>query len=144
MASSVTGVQETIRAFKALAALMAPALNSASKHSLEPMLEDAKSLAPIDTGTLRRSLVIRRVRASPKNNPQYRVGPNPATKGKDGRRPVKYAHLVEFGLGPVKRAQPFLTAAFETNKAEAIERFGKLFGPALEKSAARLAARKAK
>jgi hypothetical protein len=144
MTSSVTGIAETKRAFAQLAALLAPAANEASKRSLEPTLALAKDLAPVDTGALKRSLIIRRVKSSPKTKPVYLVRPNPATTGKDGRRPSRYAAIVELGLGRMKRAEPFLTPAWEATKGAALQIFGRTFGPALEKSAARVAARRAR
>jgi hypothetical protein len=62
---------------------------------------------------------------------------------------VHYAHITEFGRmasdgEPAVPGRRWMTAAYEATKAEVVERFGQLFGPALERSAARIAARKAK
>jgi hypothetical protein len=141
--SRVTGVPETVRALRETARLVAPAANSASLHSLEPTLAAAKEGAPVRTGTLRRSLVIKRDQRSPKAKPIYRVGPSAKSPA------VRYASVVEFGRmasdgEPAVPGRRWMTAAYEATKAEVVERFGRLFGPALEKSAARIAARKAK
>jgi hypothetical protein len=141
--SRVTGVPETVRALRETARLVAPAANSASLHSLEPTLAAAKESAPVRTGTLRRSLVIKRDPRSPKAKPVYRVGPSAKSPA------VHYAHITEFGRmasdgEPAVPGKRWMTAAYEATKAEVVERFGQLFGPALERSAARIAAQKAK
>ena len=139
--SGVYGGTETAQAMRKLAALVARPANGALRASLAPTLAAAQRGAPVDTGTLRRSLVIRRVRRSPKTKPSYVVGPDPKVRGPNGRRPVRYAHLVEFGLGPVKRARRFLTSAYEMTKEEVVKIFGAEFGPRLEENARRIAAR---
>ena len=57
---NVTGLDETIKNFRALARLIGPAANTASKRSLEPMLATAKELVPVRTGRLCKALIIRR------------------------------------------------------------------------------------
>jgi HK97 gp10 family phage protein len=141
--SRVTGAPETIKAMREVARYVAPAANSASKHSLEPTLDAAKEGAPVRTGTLRRSLTIKRDRESSKSKPRYFVGP-------DSKSPaVRYAHITEFGRmasgdKPALPGRRWMTAAFEVTKEEVARRFGVLIGPALEKQAARVAAQKAK
>ena len=87
----IEGAAETAQAMRKLAGLLAPALNESAKRALEPTLALAKDLAPRETGTLRRSLILRRLKASPKTSPEYVVGVNPKTRGKGGRRPINYA-----------------------------------------------------
>ncbi len=135
--STITGDKETIAALRRLAALVAPAANEAGKRSLEPTLAEAKANAPVRTGTLRRSLILRREKRSAKTRPVYKVGIAPKSKAR------RYAHIVEFGLGD-REGAGFLTAAYESTREQAAEIWKRTFGPAIEKSAARVAARNAK
>ena len=96
------------------------------------------------TGLLKKSLILKRVKGSPKTKPRYVIGVKP------GSRAVAYAAADEFGRAPNAngkggyKGKRNLTRAFEATKQGAVAIFGKTFGPALEKSAARIAARKAK
>lgn len=146
MASRVIGVRGTTAALRALARFASVPLNEASRHALAPTLAAAKELVPVDTGLLRRSLVIRRAK-SPKISPRHFVGPSTRAVGPGGERPVKYAHLVEFGRAPngaghgAMAGSRFLTAAYEATKDLVVRRFGAIVGPAIEKRAASVAAK---
>jgi HK97 gp10 family phage protein len=136
--SRVTGVPEMKKAMREVARFAAAAANSASKHALEPTLEAARSNAPVRTGRLRQSLVIKRDPESAKSRPRYLVGP-------DSKSPaVRYAHLTEFEAEGGRPPLRWMTRAFEATKEEVARRFGTLIGPALEKQAARVAAQRAK
>ena len=139
--SPVSGVSETIRNLKQVASLVAPAANEASKRALEPTLAAAKDNVPKRLGLLKRSLILRRLKSSPKMAPVYVV------TVKAGSRARRYAHVAEFGRAPnadgkgAVRGSRAVTNAFESTKDAALKIWGATFGPALEKSAARLAAR---
>ena len=149
-AKRVTGASEATRAMRELARLVGPAGNAACKRALEPTLAVAKQGVPEDTGTLKKSLIIKRDSQSPKTKPRYAVGPDAAAKGKDGRRPVRYAHLAEFGRAANANGtggmlgSRFLTKAYEATKEQVVTIFGREIGPAIEKQAARIAVQKAK
>lgn len=138
MGVKVRGAKETARSLRALAQFVSVPANEASRHALREMLALAKAGAPVLTGTLRKSLVIRRDRRSPKLAPQHSIGVSPRVTGPNGERPIKYAHLVEFGLGP-NRASRFLTTAFEAAKSAVPKRFAEALVPAIEARAQRLA-----
>src|SRR5688500_1664167 len=147
----VSGAKETARNFRTLASFVSVPLNATSRFALQPTLSTAKrnvSALSLDdsTGALAASLTIKRKPSSSKVNPVHQVGPS-ADAGKGGRRPVRSAHLIEFGTAP--RAQgdgihpgfppkPFLTPAYESTKQEVVKRFGEKIGPELEKRAANL------
>lgn len=151
----VRGNRETARALRELAQVVSVPLNAASRFALQPTLKAARTkAASLDledtTGALAESLTIRK-KASPKLAPVHQVGPD-ASKSKNGRRPVKYAHLLEFGTAPHyqpkrgvvhpgTRPKPFLTPAYEQTKGEVVKRFGARIGPEMEKRAARLRAK---
>lgn len=154
----VTGYRETARALKQLARLQERPIGDASRFSLQPVLRDAKanlgSTTPINYagkpggvqfGGLKKSLGIRKVKKVQGQQVKYHVTPTGRGVGK--------AHLVEFGtephfqpkrnvMHPGARPFPFLTPAFEQNSTKVIDRFGKAYGPALERQASRLANKK--
>jgi hypothetical protein len=133
MRTGVTGAKDTARAFRELARYVATPSNEACRYALGPTLSEARKNAPKKTGELRRSLAIRRDPESPKSRPRFLVGP------RRGSPAVRYAHLVEFfNDGPGKG---FFTAAFEATKDLVVRRFNERIGPAIEKRAAKLAAK---
>lgn len=141
MASKMTGAADVAAALRKLGSTLQPAVNAAARKSMAPVLKAAKANVPIDDGDLRRSLVVRKQK-SPKGTTRFAVGPSNKFTGKDGDRPVKYAHVVEFGSADgTKPARRPLTRAYESTKDEAQKVFGKEIGPAVERQAAKVAAR---
>ncbi len=88
------------------------------------------------TGALAASLTIKRNARSSKINPMHRVGPA-ADYERGDRKPVKYAHLLEFGTSRIS-PKPFLTPAFVDTKDQVVKRFGDRIGPEMEKRAEKL------
>lgn len=159
----VRGDRETARALRALSQYVSTPLNATSRFALQPTLKAAKSNArsiPFkeDTGTLEASLTIKKKRGGSKLNPTTQVGPDSGFQRDTqygSRRPVRYAHLIEFGTAPHyqpgrgvthpgTRPHPFLTPAYFSTRDEVVKRFGEKIGPEMEKRAAKLAAKKAK
>lgn len=157
----VRGARQTAGNLREMARFVATPLNAASRFALQPTLSAAKVNAksiPTEekTGTLAASLTIKRDPKSPKLNPKHQVGPSSDYErqtqyGK--RRPVKYAHLLEFGTAPHyqpgrgvthpgSKPTPFLTPAYNSTKETVVKRFGQRIGPELEKRAAKLGAKK--
>ena len=150
----VRGHTEAAAAFRRLANQLAAPGNQAGKRSLEPTLAAAKDNlqqdGSIESGELLRAITIRRQKSSA-IRPKYAVGADP--KSKAGPR----AHLLEFDTAPHKNAGAragtdhpgtkgtrFMTRAFEATKQQVVELWAKEIGPAIERQAARLAARAAK
>jgi HK97 gp10 family phage protein len=151
----VSGARQTSANLRALAKQVSVPLNASSRFALQPTLKAARQNVlrlPLKetTGTLARSLTIKRNPRSSKVNPMHRVGPDAGIEretrfGK--RKPVKYAHLVEFGTAghmignrfhPGTRPQPFLEPAYFSTRDEVVKRFGGRIGPEMEKRAAKL------
>jgi HK97 gp10 family phage protein len=154
----VRGDRETARALRQLAQIVSVPLNATSRYALAPTLAKAKSNAKTipekeRTGTLAASLTIKQAQRSTKLNPVFQVGPDASFEKQTqyGRRkPVKYAHLLEFGTAPHyqpgrgvvhpgTRPTPFLTPAYYQTREEVVKRFGERIGPEMEKRAAKLA-----
>jgi HK97 gp10 family phage protein len=157
----IGGVRVTASNLRELAKQVTVPVNYASRFSLRPTLRAARvNVAKLSlkdsSGALAKSLTIKRKAKSSKINPVYQVGPDAGFErdtqfGK--RRPVKYAHLVEFGTSghmikgryhPGARPHPFLTPAYMTTREEVVKRFGERIGPEMEKRAAKLGRKKIK
>jgi hypothetical protein len=152
----VRGDKQTARALRDLASYVATPLNTASRFALVPTRAAARRnvrALPLDdsTGALAASLTIKKKAKSSKLNPVHQVGPDSEFE-RNGRKPVKYAHLVEFGTAPHyqpergvthpgSKPMPFLTPAFYDTRDEVVKRFGQKIGPEMEKRARRIAAK---
>lgn len=126
MKSSVTGAAGIRKEFKRLGrsdVLTAP-INSASRFALGPVLSAARRNAPVASGLLKKSLVIRQDKRARKDSPRWLVGASGIAR--------RYAHLAEFGrVG--ESGSRFLTRSFEETKETAVARFGPRFWEALAK-----------
>lgn len=132
--STVTGGAAVARRLRQITPGLTVPLNQASRKAMRPMLRAAKANAPKDDGDLKKSLIVKNRKGT------TIVGPSSKYVGKDGAKPVRYAHLTEFGRADGSMAGTrWLTRAFETTKDLVIETFGREIGPAIEKRAAYLA-----
>ncbi len=142
--SKITGADALARALASLEGSVTAPINAAARKALQPMLRAAKAAAPRDDGDLQKSLTIKRTK-SPKSKPKHVVGPAANYVGKDGAKPVRYAHLTEFGSADgTKAGTRWMTGAFEETANQVIDELGKALGPEIEKAAARRAKRIAK
>lgn len=124
--------------------LQAP-LNLASRKALAPLLSAARRNVPVDEGDLKKSLAVKRDGRARKNTSRHVVGPRSDYVAAGGAKPVKYAHISEFGKadGSVKGTR-WLTRAFEESKDEVLRRFETEIGPAMEKQIEKIAQRSRK
>lgn len=105
-------------------------LVGAVRASAKPMIKEAKSLVPVESGTLKKSIGIRKRRSKDKKIVRFSVAP---LKKKDGW----YAHFVEFGT--VKQtAHPFMRPAFEKKGMESIDEAKKYMTKRIDKEIAKL------
>ena len=120
-------------------------LNEASRKAMAPLLAATRANAPVDEGALKRSLAIKRARSS-KLKPVHLVGPR-ADYQRGGDRPVRYAHIVEWGRAgnaDGKGGMPgtrFMTRAFEATSATVLEILERELPAAIERRIAKIAAR---
>lgn len=159
----VKGSRETAAALRQLSSFVSTPIGAASRFALQPTLKAAKSNAlSIEekerTNTLANSLTIKKSSRGTKLEQLYQVGPDASVERQTQyglRRPVKYAHLLEFGTAPHyqpgrgvvhpgSRPEPFLTPAYFDTRDQVVKRFGDKIGPEMEKRAAKLAAKQAK
>ena len=135
---------------KRLAELPKKVANKGARAAIQagskPILDTEKSLAPVDSGLLRKSLG-RKVKQY-KGGPLAIVGPRKGFEGltKKGRvrfqvrtkknsgtgkglkQPSRYAHLAE-------KKTSFVIASYEKNKATSVEIVGKVLGDFIEANA---------
>lgn len=142
--SKITGADDLAKALASLGGSLTAPLNAAARKSLRPMLAAAMRNAPKDDGDLAKSLTIKPAK-SPKSRPKHVVGPAANYVGKDGAKPVRYAHLTEFGTADGTQAGTrWMTASFEETADQTIKELGAAIGPEIEKAAVRRAKRIAK
>lgn len=122
--------------------------------------KDAQSRVPVKTGTLRENIITTRLPKkrrkegqeavevtvrykvkkkyvdNARNRKLGRVGGEYRTRG-----PLEYARFLEFGTSKM-RARPFLTTAFEANKAQMPELFAKEMAKSIDEAVKKLARRK--
>jgi HK97 gp10 family phage protein len=106
----ISGSAELTARLENLASRMGELSDEALVELAERIVDDAKALCPVDTGSLRRSI---RYERDPDGSIVIAAGGggvvNPRT-----RREVDYAAYVEFGTSRLP-AQPFLQPALEKN-----------------------------
>jgi len=130
-------------------------LVGAIRASAKPMIKEAKSLVPVDSGTLKKSIGIVKNRSKDRNIISFSVAPKSKaihkalSKNKSpkwmvskisGRRYLNiesYARTIEFGHG-VKPAHPFMRPAFDKKGAETIDEAKKYMTKRIDKEIAKL------
>ncbi|MEM2163907.1 MAG: HK97 gp10 family phage protein [Candidatus Bathyarchaeia archaeon] len=110
MSVEIVGSAELVAKLESLSDRLGELSDEALAELADRIVEDAKSLCPVDTGSLRRSI---RWERDPSGGVIIAAGGggviNPRTK-----REVDYAAYVEFGTSRAP-AQPFLQPAIEQN-----------------------------
>ena len=130
----LTGLDELDRAVKKLPQrLQRRVLNTALRASGRVIQKRAKSLAPVKSGVLRRSIVVRTGKARKGSATVFVT----TTKGKGEKNDAWYAHLVEFGTKLV-RARPFLRPAFDETQKEQLDAIGQTLAAGIIKETAKL------
>ena len=116
------GIEDMQRRLKELGtkkALRAPA--AAVRAGSKIIINKSRSAAPIDTGTLKKSLgqKIKTYRSSKVVVSIFGVRNKLYITPKGKRNPVKYAHLVEFGTLNNVKANPFMRRSFSSSSNSA-------------------------
>jgi HK97 gp10 family phage protein len=119
-------------------------MRDALTKAARPMARKAKSLAPKETGLLKKSIKTKIITYPRISQVIALIGSDRNVsgthKGKK-RQPSKYSHLVEFGHGGPHPAapHPFLRPAYESEKDTTLAIYNRELGPAIERVATRLA-----
>jgi len=110
----IIGMEDVLKKLKVLPAkVQKNVLTGAIRASAKPIIKEAKRLVPVDSGTLKKSIGIRKRRSRDKNIIHFSVAP---LSKKDGW----YGRFVEFGT--VKMAsEPFMRPAFEKEGGNTIK-----------------------
>jgi len=143
--SSVTGGKAIAKAMRQVVPGLQVPLNEASRKAMKPLLAATRANAPVGEGALKRSLAIKKAR-SPRIRPVHLIGPR-ADYQANGDRPVKYAHIAEFGRAPGKDGKGgmpgsrFMTKAFEATSAKVLEILAVELPAAIERRIVKVASR---
>ena len=120
----IEGDEEIISKLQYLsAATQRKVIRPAANYAWTPVNKEAKSNAPVDTGTLKKSIGKKSVTYGGSGTVVVMVGArkSPQYIGPDGRKPWKYYHIVEHGT--VNRPpNPFMRTAFNRQKTNAERR----------------------
>ena len=117
-------------------------LRRVARKALEPMLDQAQQLAPVDDGDLRDSIVMASSSLTKRAKQQERKEPTRGVKvfvGTASRNGVPR----EFGTVR-SAAQPFMRPAWDSTKGKALQTVKDELAGEIERTAARAAKRKAK
>lgn len=138
--SRVRGARQVSRNLRELARSVTAPIAVASRFALRPTVKAARAnIAALgltdSTGALLASMAVKRAWRG-KVKQRWRVGPR-ADFSRGNRRPVKYAHLLEFGTRR-SRAFPFMTPAYFETRQEIVDRFGPRFWREFEKKIKKL------
>jgi HK97 gp10 family phage protein len=149
MASIITTVRvEGLAAARAnavaLQRLTTGSMRLALTKAARPMLRKARSLAPKESGLLKKSLKMKIITDTRNSRVIALIGPDRNVSGTHNgqkRQPSRYAHLVELGHGGPHPASPhpFLRPAYESEKGTTEAIFSREIGPAIERRAEQLA-----
>tara|TARA_R110001632_G_C11296362_1_gene413370 strand:- start:720 stop:1157 length:438 start_codon:yes stop_codon:yes gene_type:complete len=118
----MTGIKEmqaNLRRLGTKKALRAPA--AAVRAGSKVIINQSRSAAPVDTGTLKKALgqKVKTYRSSKVVVSVFGVRNKLVVTAKGNRNPVKYAHLVEFGTRNGVKANPFMRRSFKTSQDSA-------------------------
>lgn len=111
---SLSGEKELLKMLKELAPKeMKKAVRQASRVTAKAVLQDAKSMVPVDTGLLEESLAVRVATKLGRNRIGHRVVTKPVWDDQD----AFYGHFIEFGTVKME-ADPFMRPALWGNEDE--------------------------
>lgn len=130
--AKLTGFKELAAAMKQLPERVARnGLRAAVSAGAAVVRNDARNRAPVDTGELKRDIMIKRERdtkseMSARYSVFVRTGKKSRLAGKKRgvQRDSYYWRFIEFGTSKMAK-QPFMRPAFEAKKAEALAAIGK-------------------
>ena len=122
-------------------------LKRVATQALEPFLEEAKRLVPVDEGTLRDSLVIgtslnRSAKRAERKEPKDGVRVYAGTASRNAV-PREFGALKD-GSRERVRAQPYMRPAWDQKQDEVLDRVVDGLKPEIDKTAARVARRAAR
>jgi HK97 gp10 family phage protein len=112
-------------------------LRRVGRVCLQPMADHAKSLAPVEDGTLRDSIRVGTTLTRRQKSMHTKLGPDDVEifMGAGG---LPQAHMMEFGTVDVT-ARPYMRPAWDRGKDDLLQRVADSLWVEIEKAAARLA-----
>ena len=138
----IKGIKDVQRLLRTIAPNKARNLTRSTVHAVASELaKEARTLAPRDTGKLRKGIKAKRRRGRPDVFESHVV-----IQQKQDENSIFYWRFVEYGTGGTtpQPERPFVRPAFKRVESNVQEIFVRLFGKKLEQSLAREARRAAK
>lgn len=137
------GLEEIIKNMEAIKdQLKGDPLRSSLRKALTPIVDQAKSLAPVDTGRLQDAIKTRPLPADDLpagfTDGQELFVLSSRKKDPDAPDNAWYWHFVEFGTNKNDGGTPFLAPAFDSKRSEAIKVFVDEMRAQLEKNVKRI------
>lgn len=137
----VKGERELLAKLKNLGGAGAKrAARKAVNAGTQPMLKAVRAAAPVETGALKKAMA---KKITGKGfNVNGIVGADANYVGDDGRKPVKYDHLVEYGhKGPdgTVPPHPFIRSGYDVSVAAAREKYAEKLASEIEAEAEKAA-----
>jgi HK97 gp10 family phage protein len=102
-------------------------LKKAIGKGLKAIVRIAKQNVPVDSGLLKKS-----IKSAVTKMISGKVYIDPKVVGKDGDKPAKYAHIVEFGGAKHPNPTPFMRPALDAGRNEALELIAQSFREELQ------------
>jgi len=142
---NLTGFKEFAKALRELGPRVGRKhLRASTAKGAAVIRKEARALAPVDTGEMRKDIQIKRERTSGDNVASYSVYTRGgkrsrlAGKARNVDKDSFYWKFVEFGTVRMA-AQPFMRPAFEAKKEEAVDALGAELDKRIQKEATDLA-----
>ena len=111
---NITGMDEILKKLKKLPEkIQKRVLTGAVRAGAKPMIKEAKRLAPVKTGTLKKSIGVVKRRSKDKNIIKFSIAPRNKKGG-------WYGFFVEFGTTKM-HAHPFMRPAYEKEGENTID-----------------------
>ena len=147
---TISGDHEVIQNLRALSVSVGARLvERTGRAALKPVLADAKSLVPRDTGALKQSLGVKKAKRVPKGEVVLSVGARRGFEFTDAQGnkqdpffyagPVEYGHVIVWQGKVIGKIAPaaFLRRAYERGRVKVVDDFAAELSTRIEQELAR-------
>lgn len=141
LSMTISGTSDVIRELDSIKeSVQRRLIERAARFALRPVVTDARKNIPVNTGTLRRSIGVKKSKRSRSGELVLSVGPRPGYAYEENgvkRNPFFYGIPVEYGHvtrgGSFVAPAAFLRGAYERNKDSAVLSFSVRLSALIEK-----------
>jgi len=145
---NVSGVDTTLAGLDEFKASVQRSITrQALRSSVGPLRKAVKAGAPVESGALKKSIGVTKLKTTRRGNINIKVGPRDGFdiqyQGKK-RNPVKYAHLVELGTSKGVKPTHWMREARKASEPEVLAKFADKMRQLIDRYRARRAAKAAR